>query len=345
MFIKVFLIFVLFIYNYLGLCQMRTVKDYQKIHKDAIVVDMHNDLLSKSKNYDWSIKNKSNHTDIPRLIKGGIDVQFLAIWVSPRVKKPYERGLEYAKLFYRRCEENENKVGIAKKYDDVINLNKNGKIALILCVEGGNVIEGDVKKLIEFYNLGARYLTITWNKSYDWAYSSKDKNSKKEGLSSKGKKIIQTMDSLGMIIDISHTGSKTIDDILKITKNPIIASHSGSYTLRPHYRNLTDDQIKAIAKTGGVIGVNFCGPFLVESGAATVKDVVNHIDYIVKLVGVDYVGLGSDFDGILTTPKGLEDVSKYPAITKELLNRGYSETDIKKILGGNVLRVFKTVCK
>jgi membrane dipeptidase len=253
--------------------------------------------------------------------------------------------IEYAKLFYQKVKENSKTVGIAKNYDDIMALNKEGKIALILCLEGGNVIDGDVNKLKEFYNLGARYMTITWNKSYDWAVSAKDTKSKIKGLSSKGKKIIQVMDSLGMIIDVSHTGEKTIFDILNTAKNPIIASHSGSYTLRPHYRNLTDEQIKAIAKTGGVIGINFCAPFLVQNKEATVKDVVNHIDYIVKLVGIDYVGLGSDFDGILTTPKGLEDVSKFPAVTKELLNRGYSEKDIKKILGGNILRVFKTVCK
>lgn len=331
--------------HYIGTAQMIDKKNCKQIHEEAIVVDMHNDLITQSKNYDWSKKHKEKHTDIPRMISGGIDVQLFAIWISPRVKNPYKKSIEYVKLFFQRIEENKDKIGIAKKYDDIVKLNKSGKIAAILCLEGGNIIEGDIKKLEEFYQLGARYLTITWNNSLDWATAAKDKKSKESGLSNKGRKIIQAMDSLGMIIDVSHTGEKTIDDIIEITKNPIIASHSGVYALRSHYRNLTDRQIIAIAKTGGVIGVNFCGPFLVKDKAATIKDVANHIDYIVKLVGTDHVGIGSDFDGILTTPIGLEDISKYPAITKELVNRGYSEKDIKKILGGNFLRVFKAICK
>jgi membrane dipeptidase len=341
-----FLITVLFaVIIFKGMGQMKDKIDYKELHKKAIVVDMHNDLLSKSKNYDWSIKHKENHTDIPRMILGGIDAQFLAIWVSPKVKDPYKRGLEEAELFRKRVEENKEKIGAAKNYSDIMSLNKKGKIAAILCVEGGNVIQNSIKKLQEFYSLGARYMTITWNNSFEWATAAKDPKSKTKGLSAQGKKIIHAMDSLGMIIDVSHTGVKTIEDILKITKNPIIASHSGSYKLRPHFRNLTDEQMQSIANSGGIIGVNFCPPFLNETKKASIKDVIDHIDYIVNLVGIDHVGLGSDFDGIESTPVGLEDISKYPAITKALLDRGYSEKDIKKILGENILRIIKQVCR
>lgn len=328
----------------LGVSQVKNF-DYKKLHSDAVVVDMHNDLLCHSKNYDWSIKHKERHTDIPRLRLGGVDVQFFAVWISTRVKEPYKRGLETVKLFNQRVTENSKEMGAAKNFHEITGLNKKGKIAAVLCLEGGNVIEGSIEKLKEFYSLGARYMTITWNKSYDWAVAAKDPKSKTIGLSPIGKKIIRTMDSLGMIIDVSHTGEKTIKDILQITKNPIIASHSGAYSLRAHYRNLTDEQILDIANSGGVVGINFCSPFLVNKGKAKVKDVVNHIEYIVKLAGIDHVGLGSDFDGIETTVAGLEDVSKFSAITKELLDRGYSENDIKKILGGNFLRIIKSVCR
>ena len=336
--------YILFFYLFLNLGVMG--QTYKELHKEAIVVDMHNDLLTESLNgYDWSIKNKIKHTDIPRLIKGGVDVQFLAAWVSPRKKYHYKRAMELVECFNKNIEKNKSKIGQARNYEEILKLNKEGKIAFILCIEGGSIIENSIEKLKEFYSLGARYMTITWNNDIDWATSAKSANSKKKGLSGIGKKVIQTMDSLGMIIDVSHTGVKTIEDILKITKNPIIASHSGAYAINPHFRNLTDEQIIAIAKNGGVIGINFCSVFLSKTKKATVKDIVDHIDYIVQLVGIDHVGLGSDYDGIVSVPQGMEDASKYPQITKTLLARGYSEKDIKKILGGNILRVIKQVCK
>jgi membrane dipeptidase len=337
--------YILFFYVFLNLGVMG--QTYKELHREAIVVDMHNDLLTETVNndYDWSVKNKIKHTDIPRLIEGGVNVQFLAAWVSPRKKYHYEKAMELFECFNTNVEKNKSKVGQAKNYKEIDKLNKEGKIALVFCLEGGSVIENSIEKLKEFYSLGARYMTITWNNDINWAYCAKGANSKIKGLSAFGKKVIKTMDSLGMIIDVSHTGVKTIEDILKITKNPIVASHSGAYAINPHFRNLTDEQIIAIAKTGGVIGINFCAFFLSNTKKATVEDIVDHIDYIVQLVGVDYVGLGSDYDGILSVPKGMENVSKYPLITKTLLTRGYSEKDIKKILGGNILRVVKQVCK
>ncbi|HQJ76361.1 MAG TPA: membrane dipeptidase, partial [Bacteroidota bacterium] len=214
----------------------------------------------------------------------------------------------------------------------------------ILCVEGGHVIENNIDKLIDLYNDGARYMTITWNNSLDWAISAADSRSKTQGLSDFGKQVIKTMDSLGMLIDVAHTGIKTIEDIIEVTKNPIIDTHTGAYTLRQHTRNLTDEQLKAIAKTGGVIGVVFYPSFLVSKGKATIDSVVKHIDYIKNLIGIDYVSLGSDFDGIESTPIGLEDVSKFPDLTIALLKKGYSEVEVRKILGLNFLRVFKKVC-
>ena len=188
-------------------------------------------------------------------------------------------------------------------------------------------------------------MTITWNNSTSWAVSAKDARSTTVGLSEFGKEVIRTMDSLKMIIDVSHVGTKTVDDILAIAKGPVIASHSGCAALNNHYRNLTDDQIRAIAATGGVIGVVFYPPFLKSSGVVTTETVADHIDHIRNLVGMDYIALGSDFDGIEVTPVGLENVSKFPELTKVLLRRGYTREDMRKILGENFARVMKSVCK
>jgi len=168
-----------------------------------------------------------------------------------------------------------------------------------------------------------------------------------KGLSDFGKQVIRTMDSLGVIIDVSHTGIKTIDDILAVTKNPIIASHSGVRALRDHYRNLSDDQIIKIANTGGVIGVVFYTAFLssANSSSVTVQNVIQHIDYIKNLVGIDYIAIGADYDGGITAPVGLNDVSKMPALTLALLQHGYTPSDVRKILGENYMRVFKEVCQ
>jgi membrane dipeptidase len=188
-------------------------------------------------------------------------------------------------------------------------------------------------------------MTITWNASTSWAVAAADARSTTVGLSEYGKRIIRTMDTLGMVIDVAHTGIKTIEDILATTTHPIIDSHAGVRALRDHYRNLTDDQIRSIAASGGVIGVVFYPTFLSASGNATLETVFQHIDYIKNLVGIDYVALGSDFDGIEKVTTGLEDVSRFPALTETLLRHGYSRADVRKILGENFIRVFRSVCK
>ena len=187
-------------------------------------------------------------------------------------------------------------------------------------------------------------MTITWNESLDWAVSSNDPQSTTKGLFNFGKKVIRTMDTLGMMIDVSHTGIKTIEDILATTTNPILATHCGACGLVNHRRNLYDNQIEAIAEQGGVIGVPFCPSFINSSGTADIDDVIDHIDYIALVAGIDHVGIGSDFDGISDTPQGLEDVSSFPALTIRMLERGYSQENIEKVLGKNFLRVFEEVC-
>jgi membrane dipeptidase len=271
------------------------------------------------------------------------------------------------------------------------------KIAAMFGVEGGHMIEDDLAKLESLYKRGARYLTLTHNIAPSWATSAADEAplnppgggtlkdpARKKGLTDFGRQVVQRMNQLGMMIDVSHSGDQTFWDVIKLSTKPIIASHSSVYSLVPHRRNLKDDQIKAIAKNGGVIQVNFNPGFIdssfdkkeaafmakhkteydslmksgmkdyyvldylnnkyaVEANAMRppLSALIDHIDYIVKLVGVDYVGLGSDFDGINLTPQQLDDVTTYPLITKALVEKGYSKGDISKVLGGNLLRVLK----
>ena len=322
----------------------------ETIHSASTLADLHNDILEimiEDPTYHLADFHSYNHTDIPRLKLGGVDVQFFAVWVNPTThgQDSYDYAWAMINLFNNEISLNPTTIGQARTKAEALSLNNENKIAAVMAVEGGHTIEDDIGKLKALYQAGMRYLTITWNNSTDWAISAQDSRSATVGLSEFGKQVIRTLDTLGVIIDVSHTGIKTIQDILSTTTNPIIATHSGVRALRDHYRNLYDNQIISIANSGGVIGIVFYPPFLSNTGSANIATVVNHIDYIVNLVGIDYVGLGSDFDGIGTnTVNGLDDVSKFPDLTLELLRRGYSQTDVEKILGGNFMRVFEQVC-
>jgi len=322
----------------------------ETIHSAGILYDLHNDILEKmidDPTYHLADFHTYNHTDIPRLITGGVDVQFFAVWVNPSThgNNSYNRAVSIINVFNSEMSLNPITIGQARTKAEAESLNNQNKIAAVLAVEGGHAIEDDIQKLKALHQSGMRYLTITWNNSTSWAVSAQDSRSATVGLSTFGEQVIRTMDTLGVMIDVSHTGIKTIQDILSITTNPIIASHSGVRAIRNHYRNLYDSQIIDIANTGGVIGIVFYPPFLSGTGSANISTVANHIDYIVNLVGIDHVGLGSDFDGIGTnTVIGLDDVTKFPDLTLELLSRGYSRTDVEKIIGGNFMRVFEQVC-
>lgn len=322
--------------------------ELETVHQNAILIDLHNDVLEKVVNgYDLGIWNSINHSDLPRFYKGGVDVQFMALWVSPTSypNNPFQQTIRMIDSFKVQLNKYNLLFAQARNSKEIDSLVKIGKFAAVLCVEGGHSIENDIYKLDSLYKLGVRYLTITWNNSTSWATSAQDPQAATKGLSEFGRQIIRHMDSLGMIIDVSHVGPKTIDDILETTINPIVATHSGVKTLRNHYRNLTDQQIIKIAQKGGVIGVIFYPPYLTSSSTATIKNVIDHIDYIKNLVGIDYIALGSDFDGIEKVVVGLEDVTKFPNLTEALLRKGYSISDIRKIYGENFLRVFRQVCK
>ncbi len=318
------------------------------VHHRAFVFDLHNDIAELMVDgYQMGIRNTSRQSDIPRFIDGGVDAQMIVLWPDPNEypTTSYQRTVQMYDTCIAQFNRNSAKIAQARTVAEIQSANLAGKIAAVLCVEGGTAINNDLANLYDLYNRGARYMTITWNNSFAWATSAADPLSATKGLNDFGKDVIRAMDSIGMIIDVSHTGIKTIEDILAVTTNPIIASHSGCRTLRNHTRNLTDNQIQAIAAGGGVIGVVFHRSFLTSTSTSTIDTVIAHIDYIKNLVGIDYVAIGSDYDGGITAPTGLENVSKLPNLTMALLKRGYSRSEVRKILGENYLRVFTAVCK
>ncbi len=373
-----------------------TQLDYMTLHKNALVVDLHSDTpMRMRRGFDFAVRDTSGHMDIPRLQEGGIDLQVLACFVSTDMpaEECRPRVDEMIDSIEAQVGRNQDKIEICRTAAEAENIICEGKIAAFIGIENGVAIHNDIDNLLHFYDRGVRYLTLTHTASSDWCISSADTNPAFHGLTAFGKEVVGKMNEIGMIIDLSHAHTSAVEEVLKITTDPVIASHSCVHAICPHDRNLTDDQIMAIAKNGGVIGINFYNGYLSPGGEygriadslwglhrteidsirelyqedrekrreaigpiykavnkelanidIDVGTVVDHIDHIVKLVGPDYVGLGSDFDGIPTLPNGLKDCSLVPNITKELMARGYSQLDIEKILGLNFMRVFEKVC-
>lgn len=319
----------------------------KQIHQKATVFDGHCDTILEVMNHKRSLGSKTfaGHLDIPRMKEGGVDVQFFAVFIEEIYKpdRSLKRTLQLIDCFYKEIEKNQDVISLVTNYNQIEEVNRAGKIAAILSIEGGEALEGDLGVLRVLYRLGVRLLTLTWNQRNQIADGIGESRTG-SGLTEFGLKVIDEMNRLGMLIDVSHLSETGFWDVIKRSKAPIVASHSNCYNLCPHPRNLKDEQIKALADKGSVIGITFVPNFLTQEKRRTnVKDVVKHIDYLVEKVGVDCVGLGSDFDGTDGLPLGLEGVDKIPNITGELLDRGYKEKDIKKILGENFLRVFKEV--
>lgn len=384
---KRILLFFLFISCYVP----AFTQSYKTLHFRSIVVDTHNDILMKAADrgivFDKDLSGQT-HSDLNRWKKGGLDVQLFSVYCDGSLKNAFAFANREMDSLDAVAVRNPDKIVKTYRYAQLINAVKQHKIAAMFGVEGGHMIEDDLSKLDSLFARGARYLTLTHNVSPSWATSAADETTKPnlphKGLTAFGIQVVNHMNQLGMLVDVSHAGDQTFWDVIKTTTKPIIASHSSVYSLVPSRRNLKDDQIKAIAKNGGVIQVNFHPGFIDSSfnnkEAAFIKEhaaeydailksgmddfyslnqlyanhpdeantlrpslslLIDHIDYIVKLVGIDYVGLGSDFDGINLTPLQLDDVTGYPLITKALLERGYRKKDIRKILGGNFLRVLK----
>jgi membrane dipeptidase len=283
------------------------------------------------------------HIDLPRLREGGVDCQIFAISSVRARTRPYalRTAMEMIDLFYRECAAHPDVISPVTTHGGIVKAASEGKVAAMLSIEGADIIEGKVGMLRVFHRLGVRMVGLVHHLRNELADGVADGRTG-GGLSKLGVEAVEELDRLGMLIDISHLSDAGFWDLLDVAKGPVMASHSNARAICDHPRNMTDDMIRTMADRGGVMGMNFA-PGFVHPTSPTVKSVVDHIDYIVGLVGPDHVGLGSDFDGIPYTPEGLEDVTKMPNITAELVGRDYSEEDVKKILGLNHLRLMKEV--
>jgi len=374
------------------LAQTRDERLWQRalqIHRRAIVIDTHNDVTTPMTNDDFDLSGTPPapyRTSIARMKEGGLTGEFFSLYIKPWYVEnggAARRTLDMIDSVYRAVERHPRDLMFATSVADIRRAKRLGKVAALMGIEGGHAIEDSLPALREFYRLGVRYMTLTWNNTNNWADAGRGEK-KHNGLSEFGKEVVREMNRLGMLIDVSHVSDKTMSDALDVSKAPIIASHSSARALSDVPRNIPDDLLKRIAKNGGVVQVNFYSVFVDAKTVAPqsaardarlkaqqdaidakykndperraeesdkleaanplpplpISKLINHIDHIVKVAGIDHVGIGADFDGANDMPQGAQDVSMLPNITYELLKRGYSERDIRKILGENFLRVF-----
>jgi membrane dipeptidase len=373
-----------------------TSNDPLVIHQRAIAIDMHADTPQRllDENVDIEKRLPDGHFDSVRAAEGGLDAQFFSIWVEPDLfggsgASAMKRADDQIAAVRALATQHPERWIFATSAADIRSASSSGKLAALAGMEGGYAVDEKIENVARYYNLGVRYMSPAWSVSTSWAGSSGDEVGRTRGLNDFGKQVIREMNRLGMMVDVSHVSDPTFWDIVKVSTTPVIATHSGCRAIADVPRNLTDDMIQALAKTGGVVNVIFYPEHLEpgwsekkkrvdaeiaskvqraseeERGDAAHKKIardrvrseeyakrlppvsvtrlVDHIDHVVKLVGVDHVGIGSDFDGVQSTLSDLRDVSQLPNLTRELLKRGYSEADIDKILGGNMLRVMEAV--
>jgi membrane dipeptidase len=337
------------------------------ILRESPLIDGHNDL-------PWQYREKASsdlskldirqpqpqlQTDIPRLRRGGLGGQFWSVYVPATMqgKEAVRATMEQIDIVYQMVDRYPDTFEIARTAADVERIFKSGKIASLIGMEGGHSIDSSLGALRMFYKLGARYMTLTHSANTPWADSATDKP-EHHGLTPFGQAVVREMNRLGMLVDLSHTSPETMDAALRVTQAPVIFSHSSARALNDHPRNVPDDILAKIPANGGIVMVAFVPAFISDEVRqyddlpddqkrrrtpphATMAQAADHIDHIRKLAGINYIGIGSDFDGITTVPQNLEDVSKYPVLVAELLRRGYSKEDVRKILGLNVLRVMR----
>ncbi|MGC2257862.1 MAG: dipeptidase [Candidatus Sulfotelmatobacter sp.] len=370
------------------------------IQKSAIVVDTHADTPQRFLDEGFNIGsidlNDNGHLSLDKARRGNLGAEFFSIWVDPETNQGHfaRHTFDLIDSVYEQAARHPDRMMMAFSVADIERAHREHKLAALMGIEGGHSIENDMHLLRDYYRLGVRYMTLSWSNTNEWADSSGDMDDPKiqhhNGLTDFGKQVVLEMNRLGMMVDISHVADKTFWDAIATTKAPVIASHSSARALVDAPRNMTDDMLRAVAKNGGVVQVNFFSGFddenyrkaeqaqakdqaaaiqkYIDSLKAQGKPVsyievdrierewmakiprppfgvlIDHIDHIAKVAGVDHVGLGSDFDGVSgATPQGMDSAADLPKITQGLLDRGYSANDIKKILGGNLLRVFRQV--
>jgi len=377
-----------------GNSEEQLVKRADKIHASILTVDTHCDtpMEFSDPGFDLGVKSIDGCVDFPKMVEGGLHAEFFVVFIGqgPRNDSTYnkarQKALEIFNAIHKNVEKNNSMAEIATTPDDAYRLKKEGKIAAFIGMENGYPIGKDITKIKQFYDLGARYITLAHTKNNDICDSSTDPaGAENDGLSTFGMKVVKEMNRIGMMVDISHISDKSFFDVLKVTKAPVIASHSSCRALCGSPRNLSDDMLLALKENGGVIQICMLGNYLKAPEAnpeldsklkelknkygdfealpdstkkivhkefkdilkayekpASVKDVVDHIDHVVQVIGIDYVGIGTDFDGGGGVD-GCRTASEMKNITIELLRRGYSKSDIKKIWGGNLMRVFRKV--
>ena len=358
-----------------------SLAEARRIHADLPVIDGHNDLpwavrLHHEGRVDTTEPISQRHTDTPRLLAGGVGGQFWSVFVPAWTEHPYAVTLEQIELVTDMCRR-DPAWELVSDSTGLRRARAAGRVAGLLGAEGGHSIENSLDNLAELAARGVRYMTLTHADANDWADSATD-DTRHGGLTDFGRRVVETMNDLGMLVDISHVSPATMRHAIDASRCPVIASHSNAYALAPHPRNIPDDVLRAVGSDGGVVMVNFYPPFVDAAAAAATVDmfaeardlmrelgdeiaveaaladrkaalprgsiaaVVDHIEHIATVAGDHAVGLGSDFDGIEITVPGLDDVSCYPAITAELLRRGWDETAIRGVLGDNILRALET---
>jgi membrane dipeptidase len=370
-----------------------TAQNAQQIHQKAILVDTHNDVISNQliTKVDLAKRQSTGNFDLVRAKEGGLDVQIFSIWCG----EDYGKGTAF-KFANREIDSlnalikrNPRKIVLVRNAAELEQAVARKQFAAMIGVEGGHMVEDRMDYIDALAKRSMCYLTLTWNNSTSWATSARDETHRRDslkhlGLTDYGKQIVHHLNDLGVMVDVSHVGEQTFYDVIATSTKPVIASHSCAYALNPNQRNMKDAQLKALAKNGGVVFVNFYSGFVDSTYGKKVSDfyrhhlaeldslikiyhdndlakirlnaiyksesdqvrpplsmLIKHIDYIAKLIGVDHVGIGSDFDGAESYPLGMDDITDYPKITEELLKLNYSEADIDKILGGNFIRVLK----
>jgi membrane dipeptidase len=372
----------------------------QKIHDSALIIDTHADTPQRFLDEGFDIgstdPNDIGHISLEKARRGNLGAEFFSIWVEPETNQGHfaKHTFDLIDSVYEQAARHPDRMMMAFSTADIERAHREHKFAALMGIEGGHSIEADIHLLRDYYRLGVRYMTLSWSNTNEWADSSGDVNDPKiqhhNGLTDFGKQVVLEMNRLGMMVDISHVADKTFCDAIATTKAPVIASHSSARALVNAPRNMTDDMLKAVAKNGGVVQVNFFNGFIDENFRKAeeaqrpdqeaarqkymaqmksegkevnyieldrierefiakiprppLKSLIDHIDHIAKVAGVDHVGLGSDFDGVSgATPEGIDSAADLPKITQALLDRGYSAEDIHKILGGNLMRVFREV--
>lgn len=367
----------------------------ERVHRDAVVVDGHNDITSLILDYQFDLgmdgsdpgkrdatlywipairwllprldaNNLRTDTDLRRLRAGGIDAEFFSIFVDSsyvsrepsQAGRAKDRALAMIGALLEQVKRHPDDLELATSAAEVRRIAGAARIAALMGLEGGHAIEDDLANLRQFYDLGVRYMTLTWNNANNWADSCYEHSHR--GLTDFGRQVVREMNRLGMVVDVSHVSDDTFFGVIETTNAPIMASHSSARALADHPRNMSDEMLRAVARNGGVVMVNFQDWFIDPAKTPNWKALVfaiqhlgwpdtplsmliDHIDHVVAVAGIDHVGLGSDFASTFPMPEGVKDAAGFPNITAQLVMRGYSEDDIRKILGENALRVLSTV--